>query len=63
MNTHDVREWLRMADNDFDTALLLNVAVRRHYEIICYHCAQAVEKYLKGFLILLKKVVNLQFEF
>ena len=51
MNIHDVREWLRMADNDFDSALLLNESVRRHYEIICYHCAQAVEKYLKGFLI------------
>ena len=51
MNIHDVREWFRMADNDYDTVILLNEAIRRHYEIICYHCAQAAEKYLKGFLI------------
>jgi HEPN domain-containing protein len=51
MNINDVREWFRMADNDFDSAMLLNEAVRRHYEIICYHCAQSVEKYLKGYLI------------
>ena len=51
MNIYDVKEWYRMADNDFDSAILLNEAVRRHYEIICYHCAQSVEKYLKGYLI------------
>ncbi|MFP3042517.1 HEPN domain-containing protein [Treponema primitia] len=40
-----------MADDDFDSANILNGSVRRHNEIICYLCAQAVEKYLKGFLI------------
>jgi HEPN domain-containing protein len=29
----------------------LNESIRRHYDIICYHCSQAVEKYLKGYLI------------
>jgi HEPN domain-containing protein len=28
----------------------LNQSFRKHHEIICYHCAQAVEKYLKGYL-------------
>jgi HEPN domain-containing protein len=28
----------------------LNEAVRKHKEIICYHCAQSIEKYLKGYL-------------
>jgi HEPN domain-containing protein len=51
MNVEDAREWLLIADNDFDSANLLNEAVRKHCEIICYHCAQAVEKYLKGYLI------------
>jgi HEPN domain-containing protein len=48
MEIEDVIEWIQLADDDFDSAKLLNEAVRRHYEIICYHCAQAVEKYLKA---------------
>jgi len=51
MNTDDVKEWLEIADNDLDSALLLNDAPRKHFEIICYHCAQAAEKYLKAYLI------------
>ena len=51
MNIEDVKEWYSIADSDFDAAKLLNDAVRKHREIICYHCAQAVEKYFKGYLI------------
>jgi HEPN domain-containing protein len=51
MEIEDVMEWIQLADDDFDSAKLLNEAVRRHYEIICYHCAQAVEKYLKAYLM------------
>jgi len=51
MNIDDVKEWIEIADNDFDSAVLLNEAVRKHHEIICYHCSQAVEKYLKGYLV------------
>ena len=51
MNNKDVKEWIEIADSDFDSAKILNAAVRKHNEIICYHCTQAVEKYLKGFLI------------
>ena len=51
MNIDDVKEWIEIADIDFDSAVLLNGAVRKHYEIICYHCSQSVEKYLKGFLV------------
>ena len=51
MNNEEVKEWLEIADKDFDSAQILNEAVRRHYEIICYLCAQAVEKYLKGYLV------------
>jgi HEPN domain-containing protein len=50
MNIEDVIEWIKIADDDFDSAEILNEAFRKHYEIICYHCAQAVEKYLKGYL-------------
>jgi HEPN domain-containing protein len=51
MNSEDVKEWIEIADEDLYSAKLLNEAVRKPVEVICYLCAQAVEKYLKGFLI------------
>jgi HEPN domain-containing protein len=50
MDNKTVLEWFYFADADFDSALILNDAHRKHNEIICYHCQQAVEKYLKAFL-------------
>ena len=50
MDKELVTEWFRFADDDIDTALLLKEMRPQHREIICYHCEQAVEKYLKGFL-------------
>jgi HEPN domain-containing protein len=65
MNIDDVMEWMKLADDDFDSAKILNEAICKHYEIICYHCAQAVEKYLKGYLtykdIIPKKTHDLLF--
>ena len=51
MDIEEVKEWLRIADTDLDSAKILNDAVRKPYEIICYLCAQSVEKQLKGYLI------------
>jgi predicted nucleotidyltransferase len=34
----------------FQKGKILYGQVRKPYEIICYHCAQSTEKYLKGFL-------------
>jgi HEPN domain-containing protein len=50
MNNENVKDWLQLADDDLYSAKLLSEAVRKPYEIICYHCAQAAEKYLKGYL-------------
>ena len=51
MNIEDVEEWIKIADDDdFDSAEILNQSFRKHNEIICYHCAQAIEKYLMGYL-------------
>ena len=50
MEIDDVKEWFQIADDDFYSAQILYEQVRKPYEIICYHCAQAVEKYLKGYL-------------
>jgi HEPN domain-containing protein len=50
MHIEDVIEWIKIADDDFDSAEILNQAFRKHNEIICYLCAQAMEKYLKCYL-------------
>ena len=63
MNINDVKEWMIIADDDFDSAKILNESVRKHREVICYLCAQAAEKYLKCYLIynniVLQKTHNL----
>jgi HEPN domain-containing protein len=65
MNNENVKEWLQLADDDLYSAKILNEATRKPYEIICYHCAQATEKYLKGYLtfknIIPKKTHDLVF--
>ena len=50
MEIETTLEWFYFADADFDSAIILNDAYRKHNEIICFHCQQAVEKYLKAFL-------------
>jgi HEPN domain-containing protein len=50
MKINDVIEWIQIAEEDLYSAQLLNQAERKPFEIICYHCAQAIEKYLKGYL-------------
>ncbi|HPJ39792.1 MAG TPA: HEPN domain-containing protein, partial [Spirochaetota bacterium] len=44
-------EWLKYADADLESAEILNTQYRKPLNIICYHCQQAAEKYLKGFLV------------
>ena len=31
MNINDVKEWMMIADDDFDSAKILNEAARKHY--------------------------------
>ena len=51
MDNRLVLEWFRFADTDLDTAEILLEHRPQHYEIICYHCQQSAEKYLKGYLV------------
>ena len=53
MNKSDlVSEWLEIASNDLTVAHhLFDTMHPKPLEIICYHCQQAVEKSLKGYLI------------
>ena len=46
-----VVEWFKFADIDLATAEYLCGMHPQPLEIICYHCQQSAEKYLKGFLI------------
>jgi HEPN domain-containing protein len=50
MEVRILQEWLYLADMDIDSAKLLHEMRPRHFEIICYHCQQSAEKYLKAFL-------------
>ena len=44
-------EWFQFADTDLASADYLQGLLPQPLEIICYHCQQSVEKYLKGYLI------------
>jgi HEPN domain-containing protein len=47
-----VLPWITKADNDFLSAQHLAKNMRPvPIEIVCFHCQQAVEKYLKSFLV------------
>ena len=49
MNLIDAVEWIQLAQDDLFTAKTMYQQVRKPLEIICYHCAQSIEKLLKGF--------------
>lgn len=48
----EYKEWQRLADMDLKTAEYLKEMKPLPIEIICYHCQQSAEKYLKGYLVL-----------
>lgn len=45
------REWQRLAEMDLLSAEYLIKMYPVPIEIICYHCHQSAEKYLKGYLV------------
>ncbi len=50
--TELVREWFEIASTDLRTAKhLYETMYPKPFEIICYHCQQAAEKALKGYLV------------
>ena len=53
MDNKDVaKEWFKIAEADLSSAEFLQNMQSMPTEIICYHCQQSAEKYLKGFLAL-----------
>ena len=54
-----VLEWLRFAEMDFVTANHLDKTLYpKPMEIICYHCQQCAEKYLKALIEYLGKEIE-----
>lgn len=50
VDTIKYNEWFRMAEKDMKSAKIL-FEHDADNEIVCFHCQQAIEKYLKGYLI------------
>lgn len=51
MNNREVAsEWFEFAKRDLKSAEFLIDMHPRPIEIICYHCQQCAEKYLKGYI-------------
>lgn len=51
-NNSIAREWFEYAKRDLESAKFLMNMHPKPLEIICYHCEQSAEKYLKGYLII-----------
>ena len=51
MVNKDVWFWFDYGDADLETAEHLLTMHHLRFEIICFHCQQAAEKYLKGYLL------------
>ena len=48
-------EWLKKAEEDYQTALVLAQKKKSFFfNTICFHCQQSAEKYLKAYLALLQ---------
>jgi HEPN domain-containing protein len=45
-------EWVRKAEEDYETAItLVRKRKRPTPNVVCFHCQQCTEKYLKAFLV------------
>ena len=47
----ETSRWVRKAEADLEGARDLAQAPRPYHDLICFHCQQSAEKYLKAFLI------------
>ena len=47
-----VKSWIEKGDHDLGTAQVTFLYIPRYRDTIAFHCQQAVEKYLKGYLFL-----------
>lgn len=52
-----IRSWVQKAEHDLKNAkiVLCSQEENKPYDTVCFHCQQAVEKYLKAYLVFLNK--------
>jgi HEPN domain-containing protein len=48
-----VKQWIEKADHDLGTAQVTYLYLPKYRDTIAFHCQQAAEKFLKGFLLFL----------
>ncbi len=48
-----VKQWIEKGDHDLGTAQVTYLYLPQYRDTIAFHCQQAAEKYLKGYLIYL----------
>lgn len=51
MNLHNPHDWFRKAERNIGLAQLAVPNMGKYPDLICYHCLQAAEKYLKALVV------------
>ena len=46
-----IKSWIDKADHDLGTAIITHRYIPKYRDTIAFHCQQAVEKYLKSYII------------
>ncbi|MEI6820358.1 MAG: HEPN domain-containing protein [Bacteroidota bacterium] len=54
-NNKYINEWIEKADHDLGSAKIIYSNIPEYFDVIAFHCQQAVEKYLKSTLIFFEK--------
>ncbi len=49
--TEIIKKWIKKGDHDLGTAIITYTHIPKYSDTIAFHCQQAVEKYLKSYLI------------
>ena len=49
-----IREWVYEGNNDLGLAEFVIENNGKYYDLVCFHCQQAAEKYLKAYIIYLQ---------
>jgi len=51
----EIKQWIIKGDHDLGTAKITFLHIPEYLDTVTFHCQQAVEKYLKAFLVFLLK--------
>ena len=52
-STKEIGQWISKGDHDLGTAKITYLYIPEYLDTVTFHCQQAVEKYLKAYLIFL----------